>query len=178
MLIIDKKVIYFIIIAILLWGCSAKVVADPPSVQPTTVDKSNSLFSKEPSDKDRFEEALSYLSNQEKEPNYMEVKARLADLIRLFPKSKWVPGAQAMIICLNRIVILEDALRLEKRQHQDDLGKLAKEMEGLIGNIKQIEDKHSVELVRLQQENEQLRNDISQLKKLEIQLEKRDKMLR
>lgn len=51
-------------------------------------------------------------------------------------------------------------------------------MEGLRDGIRQTEEKYSAELIRLQQENEQLKKDIQQLKNLEIQLEKREKMLR
>jgi phage host-nuclease inhibitor protein Gam len=73
---------------------------------------------------------------------------------------------------------LQNQLRLDKQRAQNDHGKLAREMEGLRDGIRQTEEKYSAELIRLQQENEQLKKDIQQLKNLEIQLEKREKMLR
>jgi hypothetical protein len=51
-------------------------------------------------------------------------------------------------------------------------------MEGQKESNKLVEDRYSAELAKLQMENEQLKNDIQQLKKLEVQLEKREKMLR
>jgi hypothetical protein len=41
-----------------------------------------------------------------------------------------------------------------------------------------LSEKYQAELAELQQENEQLKNDLQLLKNLEIQLDKREKMLR
>ncbi len=142
------------------------------------MEKSSGIFSTEPSDRELFEEALSYLSNNKNEPNYNEAKARLENLVVQFPKSKWVAGAQALISSLDRISALQVQLRQENQKAQDEHVKLTKEIEGLRDNTRQIEEKYSAEIIRLQQENEQLKKDIQQLKNLEIQLEKREKMLR
>ena len=178
MLINFRTLIYFMIVTIMLAGCSTKAVVDNVNGRTGTVEKSSGIFSTEPSDRELFEEALSYLSNNKNEPNYNEAKARLENLVVQFPKSKWVAGAQALISSLHRISALQVQLSQENQKAQDEHVKLTKEVEGLRDNTRQIEEKYSAEIIRLQQENEQLKNDIQQLKNLELQLEKREKRLR
>jgi len=173
-----RTFIYFMIATIMLAGCSTKAVVDNVNGRTGTVEKSSGIFSREPSDRELFEEALSYLSNNKNEPNYNEAKARLENLVAQFPKSKWVAGAQALIFSLDRISALQVQLRQENQKAQGEHVKLTKAIEDLRDNTRQIEEKYSVEIMRLQQENEQLKKDIQQLKNLEIQLEKREKMLR
>jgi hypothetical protein len=102
----------------------------------------------------------------------------LENLVEQFPKSKWITSAQALILTLDRISALQVQVKQEKQKTQVDQVKLTKEIGWLRDNVKQIEEKYSTEIIRLQQENEQLKKDIQQLKKLEIHLEKREKMLR
>lgn len=175
-----KILIYLMIAAVVLAGCSTKAVIGNSSEQSGPSEKSSGIFSKEPSDKEIFEDALSYLSNNEKEPNYNEARERLGNLVTQFPKSKWIAAAQALLSSLDRISALQVQLKSkqETKKVQGERVKLTKEIEGLRDNTKLIEEKYSAEIIRLQQENEQLKKDIQQLKKLEIQLEKREKMLR
>ncbi|MCK7468279.1 MAG: hypothetical protein MZU91_09285 [Desulfosudis oleivorans] len=70
------------------------------------------------------------------------------------------------------------SIKAGESKAQDEHVKLTKEVEGLRDNTRQIEEKYAAEIIRLRQENEQLKNDIQQLKNLELQLEKREKMLR
>ncbi len=164
--------------AITLAGCSAKGILDKNEQKMAPAESSNHLFSKEPSDKQLFEEALSFLRNQKNEQNYTEAERRLQDLVKEFPDSKWILGARALLVTLNNIAALQAELKKEKLKTQEDQVKLAKEIRDLKDNVKQAEEKYSVEVNRLQQENEQLKKDIQQLKNLEIHLEKREKMLR
>lgn len=174
----SKALIYFILLAVLIVGCASKVVKNGDDALPEPSDVSAKFFTKGPSDKDLFDEALLYLSNKEKEPNYIEAKTRLENLVGQYPKSQWTAAALSLINHLEKISSLEAKLKQEKQRAQTDHGKLLKDIEGLKDNIRQNEDRNSAELTRLQQENEQLKNDIQQLKKLEVQLEKREKMLR
>jgi len=169
-----RKLIYFMIVTIMVAGCSTKAVVDNANGRTGSVERSSSIFSIEPSDRELFEGALSYLSNNKNEPNYYEAKARLENLVAQFPKSKWVAGAQALLSSLDRISTLQGQLK----QAQDEHVRLTKELEGFRDNNRQIEEKYAAEIIRLKQENEQLKNDIQQLKNLELQLEKREKMLR
>jgi len=166
------------IMAITLAGCSTKAVPGNANEQTGQAGKSTGFFNQEPSDKELFEEALSYLSNKEKEPNYIEGKAKLEKLLTQYPRSRWSATAQALLSGLERIFILEVQLKQEKQKSQNDNLKLTKENETLKDNLRKTEGKYSAEIIRLQQENEQLKKDIQRLKNLEIQLEKREKMLR
>jgi hypothetical protein len=174
----SKNILYFIILTVLLIGCSntaVKTNEDAPRKLPVL---SETFFQKEPGDKELFEEALVYLSNHEKEPNYMEVKARLENLVQQYPDSKWRKSAEALMLSMEKISVLQTRLKQEKLKAQADQSRLLKEIDGLKENFRQIEDRHTAEITKLQQENEQLKNDMQQLKKLEVQLEKREKMLR
>lgn len=162
----------------LLWGCSGSLIKGAAGISNERLDAMENDLQKVPSDHELFEEALSYLSNNEKEPNYIEAKIKLEKLIAQYPKSNWMNGAQALISSIDKISDLQGKLKLERQKTQADQGKLAKEIEGLRENNRQIDEKYSTEMTRLQQENEQLKSDIQQLKKLEVQLEKREKMLR
>ena len=178
MLIYVKNLIYVMTFVLILAGCSTKSIINTTADRTDAQEKSNSIFNQEPSDQELFIEALSYLSNEQKEPNYSEAKFKLENLIAQYPNSKWIAASRALLTSLGRISALQNQLKLERQKNHGENNKLAKEIELLRDNAKQTEDKSSAELVRLQQENEQLKKDIQQLKNLEIQLEKREKMLR
>jgi peptidoglycan hydrolase CwlO-like protein len=172
-----KKLISLLMMVVMVSGCATNAVLDGASEQVGPAEKSINLFNKEPSDKDLFDEALSLLNNQENKPKYDEAKIRLENMILQYPKSKWATGAQALILTLDRISALEAALKAEKNRAQGEHVKLTREIDGLKGDVKKAEE-YTAETTRLQQENDQLRKDIEQLKNLEIRLEKREKMLR
>jgi hypothetical protein len=173
-----NKPIYLMIIIFMLSGCSTKAVIGNENDQIRAKAKTSRIFNTEPSDKELFEDALSFLNHQEKEQNYHEAKTRLQKLIGQYPNSNWATSAQALVGTLDRIFALQAALKKEKVKSQADHVKLVKEIDGLRDNIKQVEEKQSAETVKLKQENEQLKQDIQQLKNLEIQLERREKKLR
>lgn len=136
------------------------------------------LLAKEKADSKLFTEALSLLKNQEKEQNYSEAKMKLQNLVKQYPGSQWTAGAQALLLTLDNISALQSALKKEKQKPHGNDVKLTKEVSELKDNIKQTEERYLAELGKLQQENDQLKKDIQQLKNLEIHLEKREKMLR
>jgi hypothetical protein len=175
----SKIILLFFFASILFWGCSTPVVKTgngEPAGRHLIVED---LFQKGPSpDQVLFDEALSSLRNKQTEPNYIEAKTRLEKLLSRYPQTKWLESAQALIACLDKISTLETRLKQDKQKAQTDQVKLLKEMEGQKESNKLVEDRYSAELAKLQMENEQLKNDIQQLKKLEVQLEKREKMLR
>lgn len=178
MLIHVKNLTYVMAFVLVFAGCSTKSIISGTADYKEAPEKANSIFNPDLSDQQLFTEALSYLSNEEKEPHYDEAKFKLENLIAQYPDSKWIDASRALLVSLGRISALQNQLKQERQKNQSDNIKLAKEIELLRDNAKQTEDKSSAELVRLQQENEQLKKDIQQLKNLEIQLEKREKMLR
>ena len=173
-----KNIFYFTLLIIILSGCAGQTIKGQKDSGGKIPDVPAISASRVLSDSELFEEALSYLSISEKEPNYNEAKIRLAKLVEQYPKSKWTPGAQALMAGMDKISALQLKLKQEKQKVQTDHAKLNKEMEGLRESTRQAEEKYTAEITKLQQENEQLKNDLQQLKKLEVQLEKREKMLR
>ena len=171
----SKKLICLMIMIFTLAGCSTKAVIGNGGGSLDPTGSSMGIFSTEPSDKDLFEAALSHFSNSEKEPNYQEAKPVLDKLVAQFPKSRWTPAAQALLSGIDRITALQIQLKQEQQKTRDAQAKLQKELDVEKGRV---EEKYSAEMTRLQQENEQLKKDIQQLKTLELQLEKREKMLR
>ena len=87
-------------------------------------DASENSAPKALSDHELFEEALSYLSNNEKEPNYNEAKIRLEKLVEQYPKSIWTAAAQALIAGIDKISTLQAKLKLERQKAQADHAKL------------------------------------------------------
>jgi hypothetical protein len=153
----SKRLIYLTLLAFMILGCAA----------------TGGIIIK-PSDKEIFTEAMSFLSNEGKEPQYNEAKIRLEDLIQQYPKSKWADTAKAFLVSLNRISELEQ--KLEKSEKNQ--ATLAHELTTLSNKSRQAEERHTAEISRLQQENEELAKGLQQLKNLEIQLEKRKKRRR
>lgn len=173
-----KKLILAIVIIAVTAGCAVNTLLNGNQGQTEPAGNSMSIFSKEPSDKELFNETLSLLHFREGEPDYQEAKIRLEKLIARYPKSKWSVGAQALILTLDSISALQAKLKAEQTSTQNDHAKLMREIDWLKDNAKKTEEKYMAEMTRLQQENEQLKKDIEQLKKLEIRLEKREKMMR
>ena len=95
-------------------------------------------------------------------------------LSQQYPKSKWTDAAKALLISLNRISELE----LKQEQAEQKQEKLTHDLAALSNKSRQTEERHTSEISRLQQENEELAKGLQQLKNLEIQLEKRKKRRR
>jgi hypothetical protein len=161
--------ISFPAIAVLAASCMAPLVTDyqPPERKPPQEKVS---FTVPSSETDLLQEALGYLSKPERAPDYSMVKAKLESFIVRYPKSKWIDSAQNLLQTINRIIILQNKAKSERlalERANADKSKLVKEIEIL-----------RTEAAKLQQENDQLKNDIVLLKQLEIRLEKREKMLK
>lgn len=177
MLIYINKFIILVMMILITGGCAAKAVTGKPGERQNEPEKSISIFSQTPSDSEIYAEALSLLINSD-EPDYPEVKSRLVNFVEQFPESSWNKSARALILTLDNYLGAADALRKEKLAAQMEQEKYNREINALKNNVKRLNEKELTEFSRLQQENEQLKNDIQQLKNLEIQLEKREKMLR
>ncbi|PKN82768.1 MAG: hypothetical protein CVU51_13165 [Deltaproteobacteria bacterium HGW-Deltaproteobacteria-1] len=168
MIIHSKRLIYLVVLTAILLGCATTGGISNNADQKNTAQHSSGFFSMKPSDKEIFTEALSFLSNDGKEPQYNEAKIRLENLIQQYPKSKWADAAKALLVSLNRISELE--LKLDQTEQKQE--KLTHDLTMLSNKSKQAEERHTAEISRLQQENEELAKGLQQLKNLEIQLEK------
>ncbi len=129
------------------------------------------LFSKPSADAAVLNEGASYLGFPEKPADYAKAKASFETLIKNYPKSKWRSLAETLIRLLDDIQSVKARGQSEQDQLKNENERLKKEIQALNGRFQ-------AERSALLQENEQLKKDIELLKKLEVQLDKREKMLR
>ena len=129
------------------------------------------LFSKPSNDAAALNEGASYLGFPEKPADYAKARASFETLIKNYPKSKWRSLAETLIRLLDEIQSVQARGQSEQEQLKNENERLKKEIQALNGRFQ-------AERSALLQENEQLKKDIELLKKLEVQLDKREKMLR
>ena len=169
-----QRTILFFIIAAFVAGCASSPVRGKSTGPKMAAQKQKSIFAFSLSDADIINEALLPLNNSTGNPDYNAAKAKLGIFIQERPKSKWVASAQSLILIINRVLALQEKVKTESVA----LDKANAEKAKLRKDYKNSEERHQAETVKLQQENEQLKNDIALLKKLEIQMDKRGKMLK
>ena len=132
-----------------------------PAVVPT---EKPSLFGKPSADVILLNEGFFCLGVREKEADYTRARAFFENLIKNHPGSKWRPLAETLIRLIDDIQSAQVRGKAEKDQ-------LKRELQSLNTRFQAARD-------ALVQENEKLRQDIELLKKLEVQLDRREKMLR
>jgi hypothetical protein len=167
-----RKYIVFLLF-VLLAACST--LPSPPGTPPRAND--TSWFKRSPADVDIFYQGISYLEDKEKAADYAKAKEAFNELLNKYPKSKWRGLSETFI----RLIDME---QLYEEQYRTDLQLIEK---AKIDNVRLLKENDQVkkdnrrlleESAKLIQENEQLKKDIQLLKSLEVQLEKREKMLR
>ncbi len=105
----------------------------------------------------------------------------LEALLTEHPQSKWQEGARTTLRLLDELDNYRQRLLLEHEQFTQitaEKNNSAKEIEQLKKELRLLNEKYQTDLTASQQENEQLKKDLQMLKNLEIQREKREKMLR
>lgn len=169
------KMVFVIFIAgCFIAGCAHRPVVDKSNGRKIEIKKQTGIFELSPSDTDIINEALSFLNKQKGEPDYDAAKIRLAILIEEYPKSKWAGSAKALIMTINNLLALREKVKIQSLTLDKENAEKAK----LRKTCQYSEERDRAEISRLQQENDQLKQDIALLKKLEIQLDKREKMLK
>jgi hypothetical protein len=163
--------IIIFIMSFFIVGCVRSPITDKPNDR---VQKRKSLFEKSLSDADIIREILISLDKQGGESDYNAVKAKLAIFIDEYPQSKWAGSARALILTINKLLALQETVKTQSLA----LDKENAEKTKLKNDYQFSEERDRVEISKLQQENVQLKKDIALLKKLEIQLDRREKMLR
>lgn len=131
-------------------------------------------------DRDLFLEGIALLTPPgEQDP--AEARAVFAALILRYPQSPWRPAAESVIRLIdeNRAVLeawLAAHLREETLQAESTA--LIREKESLQQALRELQERLQTETAALIRENEKLKADLQRLKTLEIELEKRERMLR
>ena len=179
-----RTAVFRILMALLLAGCAAFV----PTVEKTDTAALPSgplVAEKRPAtrileDRDIFSQGLSVLARTD-DPNQAEARSVFVSLLERYPQSRWRPAAETLV----RLIDEEQALREARRQDRalidqslTEKDRLLQENDRLKKTVRELTDKLQAEKASLSQENEQLRKDLKRLKDLEIELEKRERMLR
>lgn len=168
-----------LIIMVFISSCTMSAVKDVSNTPEMKEEKG--FFQLPLSETDLVRAALASLNNQAGIPDYDMAKAKLNMLLEQYPKGKWVTSAQNLLQTIDNIKDLHSKVKFEMQAQERinaDKSRILKENETLRKDQKHLAERYQMEIVKLQQENEQLKKDISLLKKLEIQLEKREKMLK
>lgn len=151
---------YLVFILFIIVGACASAPSPP-------VASEKSFFKRSPSDADLVYTGMSYLGNNEQAADYIKARAVFSELLKTYPRSKWKGFSEALI----RLI---DDMHSSIKKAQTDKAKILRENEHIKKDNRQLLE----ETAKLVQENEQLRKDIQLLKSLEVQQQKREKMLR
>ena len=140
-----------------------------------------SLFSKPQADAMLLNEGVSCLGLSDKSADYVKARETFALLINKYPTSEWRPLAETFIHLIDAIqsTLAQNRTEQAKNQSERDLAeKLRQDKEQLKKDLQMLGSKCQADRTSLLQENEQLKRDMELLKKLEVQLDRREKMLR
>jgi len=162
--------------------------AKPPpakaEIQPVREEKNiiQELFTgKQPKDEELFLGGLSLLPEAVKKDDYGAVKISLDTLINSYPESKRLNAANAILRLIGSLESYREKLRSSAasvNKNYADKIRVMQEIELMKKDSRLLTEKSQAETSALQQENEQLKKDIQLLKNLEMQLDKREKLLR
>lgn len=163
----------------LIVACSPALSKSPVSGRegaPATVSAITDKLFPTP-DEDLFCEGIAHLGVSGKAADYDRAKAAFAAIVQFYPKSKWTDPARTCLAFIEeRRILIEKSAR-----DQGLIDTLRQEKEEALRNKESsrlANEKLQAEAGRLLQENEQLKKDIQLLKELEVELEKRDRMLK
>jgi len=121
------------------------------------------------------------LLNRPEQPDREKARSIFLSLIQRYPQSRWRSAAEAFL----RLIDERDATREMSRQDRllvdktrTERSRALQENDLLKKTVRELTEKLQSETAALAQENEQLKRDIQRLKALEIELQKRERMLR
>lgn len=163
---------------------AAKPPAAITEITPVREEKNiiQDLFTSKPSkDEELFLGALALLPEAMKKDDYGAVKNPLDALVNNYPESKRLPAANAILRLIGSLELYREKLHTSEAAANKNYAEktvAGQEIEQLKKDRRLLLEKSQAEIGALQQENEQLKKDIQLLKNLEMQLDKREKLLR
>jgi hypothetical protein len=184
--------LYFLIALLSACATTLPPVADqsgpPQTVMPAIVaateakaDAALSTAIPEKKDEELFHQALHQIAGPFNQEASSAARQKLETLLSDYPQSQWTETARATLRLIGEL----DTYRLRLPSEQDMVQKLATDRKRILQENEQVKkelrlvsEKYQAELAELQQENEQLKKDLQLLKNLEMQLDRREKMLR
>ena len=131
-------------------------------------------------DIDLLSEGIALLSQPDR-PDSTKARSVFQSLLQRFPMSRWRPAAETFIRLIDeaeasREINLQDRLHLDEARAEQN--RLLKENDGLRQTIRELTERLQAETAALTQESNQLKKDLQRLKLLEIELQKRERMIR
>jgi hypothetical protein len=179
-----RSIFFWIAAALLLSGCAAAPTAiekqDVAASAVKAAEETSAALPRLFEDRELLLDGVNLLNLPER-PDPAKARSVFISIIQLYPQSRWRSAAEAFI----RLIDERDAFREVSRQDhllvdktQAEKAKALQENETLKKTVRELTEKLQSERVLLPQENEQLKKDIQRLKALEIELEKRERMLR
>ena len=178
-----KKAFLWSLALFLMAGCAATV---PPAEKRDSGAATPSATAEEPApsleqeDRGLFYEGVSYLNRQGR-PDAVQARRAFSSFVQLHPQSRLRGVAESFVRMIDERESLRETGRLErllKERLQAERDRLRQENDQLKKTVRELTEKLKTETAALSQENEKLRKDLQKLKELEIELEKRDRMLR
>jgi hypothetical protein len=163
-----------LVVCMILLGACAAPLPPPGSISPLN---GQGLFKKTPSDADIMHEGITFLGSPGKANDYARAKTAFDTLLKTYPESKWRNLSETLITLIDTMQSCREKDLLLNKAEQET-SRLLHDNDRLKKEVWHLNDKLKTETARLSEENEQLKKDIQLLKNLEVELEKRDKMLR
>ena len=131
-------------------------------------------------ERDLLLDGVAFLNLPER-PDPQKARSIFLSLIQRYPQSRWRPAAEMFI----RLIDERDAFGEMSRQDRllvdktkTERSRTLQENDLLKKTVRELTEKLQSETGALTQENEQLKKDLKRLKALEIELQKREQMLR
>lgn len=131
-------------------------------------------------DIDLFSEGIDLLSRSDP-PDPAKARSAFASLLQRDPGSRWRSAAEAFIRLIDETEALREGNRrgrLLLENTQVEQSRLLQENEHLRKAIRDLTERLQAETAALIQENDKLKKDLQSLKTLEIELQKRERMIR
>ena len=179
-----KRGIFFWVPALfLIVGCA---VAPPavekkdvaaPAVKPTVAPAEPPRLFEE---RDLLLDGVALLNLPER-PDPEKARSIFLSLIQRYPQSRWRPVAEAFIRLIDERDAFGEMSRLDRLlvdKTKTERSRALQENDHLKKAVRELTEKLQSETAALAQENEQLKGDLQRLKALEIELQKRERMLR
>jgi hypothetical protein len=132
-------------------------------------------------DEELFLQAMQQIAGPLNQDASATARHTLESLLSSYPQSKWNDAARATLRLIGELDTYRHRLPIEQDRVQklaSDRNRTLQEIEQLKKELRLLSEKYQAELAELQQENELLKKDLQLLKNLEIQLDRREKMLR
>jgi hypothetical protein len=130
---------------------------------------------REPSDDAMIlNEGVSWMGLSDKPADFAKARAAFTAVTKDRPTSQWRSLAETLM----RIIDTIESLQAKNLSAQAQMETLLQENERIKNDLQTLGNRFQVERAGLLQENEQLKKDMESLKKLEVQLDQREKMLR